>query len=43
MRELANLYLGVNYKGGSESVSRSRSKGRGNRIVLRSATFYPGT
>jgi hypothetical protein len=38
MRELVNLYSGVNYErgggGGSGSVPRSRSKGRGNHIVL---------
>jgi hypothetical protein len=34
IRELVNLFSGVNYEGGNESLSRSRSKGRGNRIVL---------
>jgi hypothetical protein len=34
LRELVNLYSGVNYEVGSGSVSHSRSKGRGNRIVL---------
>jgi hypothetical protein len=34
MRELDNLYSSVNYDGGSGSVSRSRGKGRGNRICL---------
>jgi hypothetical protein len=34
LRELANLYSGVNYEGGSESVSRRKNKGRGNRLVL---------
>jgi hypothetical protein len=33
-KEFVNLYFGVNYEGGSGSVSRSRSKGRGNHIVL---------
>ena len=34
LRELVNLNFGVNYEGESGSVSRSRSKGRGNRIVI---------
>ena len=34
LRELVNLNFGVNYEGGSGSVSRSRSKEKGNRIVI---------
>ena len=34
LRELVNLNFGVDYEGGSGSVSCSRSKGRGNRIVI---------
>jgi hypothetical protein len=34
LRELANLHSRVNYEGGSESVSRGRNKGRGNRLML---------
>jgi hypothetical protein len=34
MRELVNLISTVNYEGGGGSVTRSRGKGRGNRIVL---------
>jgi hypothetical protein len=34
LRELANLQSGVNYEGGSESVSRGRNKGRGNRLMI---------
>jgi hypothetical protein len=31
-REILNLFTSVNYEGGSGSVTRSRGKGRGNRI-----------
>ena len=34
LRELVNLITTVNYEGGGGSVTRSRGKGRGNRIVL---------
>jgi hypothetical protein len=34
MCELDNLHSSINYDGGSGSVSRSRGKGRGNRICL---------
>ena len=34
MRELVNLISTVNYEGGDGSVTCSRGKGRGNRIVL---------
>jgi hypothetical protein len=34
MRELVNLISTVNYEGGGGSVTRSRGKGRGNRIVI---------
>jgi hypothetical protein len=34
LRELINLITTVNYEGGSGSVTRSRGKRRGNRIVL---------
>jgi hypothetical protein len=33
-REILNLFTSVNYDGGSGSVTRSRGKGRGNRLVL---------
>jgi hypothetical protein len=33
-RELFNLFTTVNYEGGSGSVTCSRGKGRGNRLVL---------
>jgi hypothetical protein len=34
LRELVNLISTVNYEGGGGSVTRSRGKGRGNRLVL---------
>jgi hypothetical protein len=34
LRELVKLITTVNYEGGGGSVTRSRGKGRGNRIVL---------
>jgi hypothetical protein len=34
MRELVNLISTVNYEGGGGSVTRSRGKGRGNRIMI---------
>jgi hypothetical protein len=34
MRELVNLISTVNYDGGGGSVTRSRGKGRGNRIMI---------
>jgi hypothetical protein len=32
-REILNLFTSVNYEGGSGSVTRSRGKGRGNRLM----------
>jgi hypothetical protein len=34
LRELVNLISTVNYEGGGGSVTRSRGKGRGNRLAL---------